>query len=64
MRKIIAEQSDIALIYLDVVMETDDAGLKVVEFIRDEMKIPSSGSFFEPATWFCAERGNCQLRHQ
>lgn len=39
-RKIIAEQSDIALIYLDVVMETDDAGLKVVEFIRDEMKNP------------------------
>ncbi len=39
-RKIIAEQKDIALIYLDVVMESDDAGLKVVEYIRHEMNNP------------------------
>ena len=46
-------------------METDDAGLKVVEFIRDEMKIPSSGSFFEPGNLVLRRRGgNCQLRHQ
>ncbi len=35
-RKIIEENSDIAMILLDVVMETDDAGLKLVDFIRKE----------------------------
>jgi response regulator RpfG family c-di-GMP phosphodiesterase len=31
------EHKDIAIVLLDVVMETDDAGLKVAEFIRNEM---------------------------
>lgn len=31
------EQPDIALILLDVMMETDDAGLRVVRFIREEL---------------------------
>ncbi|KID55146.1 histidine kinase [Pseudoalteromonas luteoviolacea] len=33
-KKIMAEHGDIALVLLDVVMETDDAGLQVAEFIR------------------------------
>lgn len=32
------EHNDIALVLLDVVMETEDAGLRVVEFVRDELK--------------------------
>lgn len=35
--EIISKTSDIALILLDVVMETDDAGLKLVKWIRDEL---------------------------
>lgn len=35
--KILREQNDIAVILLDVVMEEDDAGLKLVRFIRDEL---------------------------
>ena len=37
--KFLAEHDNIALVLLDVVMETDDAGLKVVEQIRDELKL-------------------------
>ncbi|MDO6718203.1 DUF3369 domain-containing protein [Psychrosphaera sp. 1_MG-2023] len=33
--KIILEQSDIAVGFIDVVMETNDAGLKLIKFIRD-----------------------------
>ena len=33
-----SEHKDIALIFLDVVMETEHAGLNVVRFIRDELK--------------------------
>ena len=36
-KKKIKEVPDFALIFLDVVMETDDAGLKVVEFVREEL---------------------------
>lgn len=36
--KIINENPDIALILLDVVMESDDAGLKLVQHIRNEIK--------------------------
>lgn len=36
-RRIAREQPDIALILLDVVMETDDAGLRVVRYIREEL---------------------------
>jgi response regulator RpfG family c-di-GMP phosphodiesterase len=35
-KKIFLEHDDIAVVLLDVVMETDDAGLKVAEFIRNE----------------------------
>jgi CheY-like chemotaxis protein len=35
-QKLILEHNDLAVILLDVVMETDDAGLKVVEFIRNQ----------------------------
>lgn len=37
-REILAAESDIAVALIDVVMETDDAGLKLVEFIRQELK--------------------------
>lgn len=37
-KKVIKENPDTALILLDVVMETDDAGLKVAEYIREELK--------------------------
>ena len=36
--KVLKENSDIALILLDVVMESDDAGLKTVKIIRNELK--------------------------
>ncbi len=36
-REILRSESDIALVLLDVVMETDDAGLQVVKFIREEL---------------------------
>jgi response regulator RpfG family c-di-GMP phosphodiesterase len=36
-KKIFREHHDIAVVLLDVVMETDDAGLKVAEFIRNQM---------------------------
>lgn len=35
-KKIFLEHDDIAVVLLDVVMETDDAGLRVAEFIRNE----------------------------
>lgn len=37
-KKLIEEHNDIALIFLDVVMETDDAGLRVAKWLRDEKK--------------------------
>jgi len=37
-RKILAEEQDVALIFLDVVMETDDAGLNLARWIREELK--------------------------
>ncbi len=36
-KKILSEIPDIAIILLDVVMETDDAGLEVVRYIREEL---------------------------
>jgi len=36
--KIIEQNPDVALILLDVVMETNDAGLKVVQYIRENLK--------------------------
>ena len=33
-------KQDIAIILLDVVMETDDAGFEVVKYIREELKLP------------------------
>ncbi len=38
--EILKENTDIAVIFLDVVMETNDAGLKVVERIRQEIQNP------------------------
>ncbi len=37
-REILAAESDIAVALIDVVMESDDAGLNLVEFIRQELK--------------------------
>lgn len=37
-RKLVVEHPDIAVILLDVVMESDSAGLDLVEFIRNEIK--------------------------
>lgn len=36
-KEILASENDIALILLDVVMETDDAGLKLVKYIRENL---------------------------
>ncbi len=35
-KKVFSEHDDIAVVLLDVVMETDDAGLRVADFIRNE----------------------------
>lgn len=37
-KQVIANRSDIALVLLDVVMETDDAGLNVARYAREELK--------------------------
>jgi CheY-like chemotaxis protein len=37
---ILRHQQEIAVILLDVVMESDDAGLKLVDYIRQVMKLP------------------------
>lgn len=37
-KAILAAESDIALVLIDVVMETDDAGLHLVDYIRNELK--------------------------
>ncbi|KQA21351.1 DUF3369 domain-containing protein [Vibrio metoecus] len=37
-QKVMAEQSDIALALIDVVMETEDAGLDLVRYIRDTLQ--------------------------
>ena len=37
-KKLMKEHPDTALIFLDVVMETDHAGLEVVKYIRDKLK--------------------------
>ena len=38
--RLLAEHDDIAIILLDVVMETDDAGLQLVKYIREELGNP------------------------
>lgn len=38
--EILRQQQEIAVILLDVVMESDDAGLKLVDYIRQVMKLP------------------------
>ncbi len=37
-REILNEESDIALILMDIVMEEDDSGLKLVKYIRNDLK--------------------------
>ncbi len=37
-RKILSSSCDIAIVLLDVVMETDEAGLEVAQFIRNDLK--------------------------
>ncbi len=37
-RKILSEESDIAVAFIDVVMETDDAGLRLIDFIRNDIQ--------------------------
>lgn len=37
-KKILKEHKDIAVIFLDVVMETEDSGLKMVKYIREDLK--------------------------
>lgn len=37
-RKLMAEHGDVAAVLLDVIMETDVAGLELVEFIRNEIR--------------------------
>jgi response regulator RpfG family c-di-GMP phosphodiesterase len=40
-KEVLAAHPDIAVILLDVVMETDDSGLKLVQYIREELKNPA-----------------------
>ena len=49
-RSLLVEHPGIAAILLDVVMETDDAGLKLVRHIREEMEIGRSASSCAPAS--------------
>src|SRR6185437_13860978 len=37
-RRLMRDNSDVAAVLLDVIMETDDAGLDLVEYIRNELK--------------------------
>jgi EAL domain-containing protein (putative c-di-GMP-specific phosphodiesterase class I)/CheY-like chemotaxis protein len=37
-RELLAQESDVALVLLDIVMETDDAGIGLVQHIRDRLK--------------------------
>jgi CheY-like chemotaxis protein len=37
-KKILSENDDFCMAFVDVVMETDDAGLKLVEWIRRDLK--------------------------
>lgn len=37
-KEVLSKHNDIALVLLDVVMESDDAGLKVVKYIREELE--------------------------
>lgn len=46
----LTEHDDIAMVLLDVVMETDDAGLKVAQAIREQLAMMRSG--------LCCEQGN------
>jgi PAS domain S-box-containing protein len=39
-KEILRTNDDIAIVLLDVVMETDDAGLKLVQYIRETLKNP------------------------
>ncbi|MCB9764427.1 MAG: DUF3369 domain-containing protein [Alphaproteobacteria bacterium] len=39
-RRILEEQRGIAVLLLDVVMETDDAGLRLVQYVREELRDP------------------------
>jgi response regulator RpfG family c-di-GMP phosphodiesterase len=36
-KKVLAEEKDVALVFLDVVMETDDAGLLLAKWMREEL---------------------------
>jgi response regulator RpfG family c-di-GMP phosphodiesterase len=36
-KKVLAKEKDVALIFLDVVMETDDAGLQLAKWLREEL---------------------------
>ena len=38
-KKLIQKNPDAAAILLDVIMETDDAGLKIVDFIRNDLEL-------------------------
>ena len=40
-RAVMEKERDIAVVLLDVVMETDDAGLRLVKVIREELHNPS-----------------------
>ncbi|NQZ21177.1 MAG: DUF3369 domain-containing protein [Colwellia sp.] len=37
-KKVLAEEEDVALVFLDVVMETDDAGLMLAKWMREDLE--------------------------
>ncbi len=38
-RQVLAHEADLAVVLLDVVMESEDAGLQLVRYIRDELRM-------------------------
>ena len=48
--KVIKDNPDVAIILLDVVMDQDDSGLKIVKYIRDELKYQVGSYYFTDRT--------------
>lgn len=49
-KQVLQQQPNAALILLDVVMEQEDAGLQIVRYIREELKIQPYALFYVQAS--------------
>lgn len=65
-RQVMSSQSDIAVVLLDVVMETDDAGLQLVSVIREELGNTATRIILRtlPARPSARGASHRRLRHQ